>query len=107
MDNSYLNDRFVSKDFSELFEFMLSLNLGSYVAGSFQEQDHDPCILLYNPDEGVVVIAKLLLSWDCEFFDPAEILENGAIVLSVYSHTVEPDSDIHCVMRESMELVLR
>lgn len=106
MDNSYLNETFVSKDFSELFNFMMSLELGSWLAGCFREEDDSPFLTLYNPEEGVVVISRISLSWITDFFDPAEVLENGATVLEVYSHTVEPESDIHEVMRESMDVVL-
>ena len=107
MDNNYLREQFVSQDFSELLEFMLSLNLGTWMAGIFREKDDYPCVVLYNPEEGVVVIARIEPSWEAEFIDPAEILENGAIVLEVYSHTVEPETTIHEVMRESMDVALQ
>lgn len=107
MDNSYLREQFVSQDYSQLLEFMLSLNLGSWIAGVFREKDDYPCVVIYNPEEGVVVIARIEPHWEAEFFDPAEILENGATVLEVYSHTVEPESTINEVMRESMDVALR
>lgn len=107
MDNSYLQREFVSQDFSQLFEFMLSLNLGAWIAGVFREKDDFPCVVLYNSTEGVVVIARIQPHWKADIFDPAEVLENGATVLEVYSHTVEPESTINEVMRESMDVALR
>lgn len=107
MDYNYLRENFVSHDYGELLEFMISLNLGSWIAGVFQEKDDLPCVVLYNPEEGVVVIARIEPHWEADFFDPVDVLENGATVREVYSHTVEPESTINEVMLESMDVALR